>query len=244
MMVFFSSRIAFAAFLFAATGCSTGILIESGRLHERVSSYETFTIDGQDLLLDYTVEVSRMPWGEKPILLGNDERAAILPIPDLDAHPPHRPDAFPLRRIPPGANRRTSLPIRLTSEDAENETSVIRRSSTTGIGSTFLNSTSATSVEIWVDSERHQGFHLCHAQSSFSESEFESKSLQTTSHDAPAPDVSTSPVACGGFFHSAALYDSRFAWWVYTAAPMTLVFDIALLPIQALTLPILIVFGD
>ena len=50
----------------ALSGCLTGTLIESGRLHERVSRYERIAIDGHDLVLDYTVEVSKSATGAGP----------------------------------------------------------------------------------------------------------------------------------------------------------------------------------
>jgi len=49
---------------------------------------------------------------------------------------------------------------------------------------------------------------------------------------------------CQGRFHSEALYRNHIAWWVYPVIPFTIVVDVALLPFQVVTVPIMIATGD
>jgi hypothetical protein len=49
---------------------------------------------------------------------------------------------------------------------------------------------------------------------------------------------------CLGYFYSEALYADPIAWWAYPISPFTFAIDLAILPIQAFSLPILIAVGD
>lgn len=71
--------------------------------------------------------------------------------------------------------------------------------------------------------------------------------LQVYEHDgrhAGFRVCSTTRTRCLGHFHSGALYRDHIAWWVYPVAPLTATVDLALLPLQAVTLPLTLAFGD
>jgi len=225
----------------ALSGCLTGSLIESGRLHERVSRYERISIDERNLVIDYTVVVSKSATGRNATSGRSQRRTAVLSIEDLDARPPHPTDAFPLRRIRSWPRHSTSprhstpLPIRITIVDGEGSEpappTLGAASNTSDVSdvSDFSDLPSGPRVEITEHVGRHLDFRVCPGDS-----------------DRRMTRVSTADAAdlCLGPFHSAALYDDHLAWWIYPLAPITAAIDLALLPIQVVTLPPLLLLGD
>jgi hypothetical protein len=223
-----SSRALIASVLsLTLSGCLTGTLIESGRLHERVTRYERIAIDGDDLVLDYTVTVSKSPNGVGSRSGRSEQRAAILSIEDLNSRPPHTADAFPHRRVSTRSRTGTPMPIRITSDEHGNHSSPAhRRFVDTSVRSHVIG---VPSVEIAERAGLHLGFRLCSG-----------RSVQETTE---VSIVKTSD-ACLGYFHSAALYDDHLAWWVYPAVPFAVAADVALIPLQVLTLPPLLILSD
>jgi hypothetical protein len=71
-------------------------------------------------------------------------------------------------------------------------------------------------VEVDSTDGRHEGFRLC------------------SEEGAPCP----------AHFHSGALTEHTLSWWVYPLAPFAVGVDLALLPLQALTLPPLLLLSD
>jgi hypothetical protein len=214
-------------------GCLTGTLIESGRLHERVTRYERIAIDGDDLVLDYTVTVSKSPAAEGPRSGKSEQRAAILSIEGLDARPPHPVDAFPLRRVSTKPRTGTPMPIRITSDDhGDRPSRAHRRVADTSDASDTSKGSGAfavPSVEITERVGRHLGFRLCPGHSN---------------RGMTKVNIVETDDACLGYFHSAALYDDHLTWWVYPAIQFAIALDLALIPIQVLTAPPLLLVSD
>jgi hypothetical protein len=225
MMAFDSRAVAIIVVALGTTGCWTGQLIESARLHERVRTYERIAVVGEEIHLDYTAEVTtRLPDRDddrtfdapRPSKL----RGAVFPLSEMTVVPEHPVDAFPLERTAFGVREGQALPIVIEPEVAASP-----RSKATDLGFTppiletpSLQTNPPASVVARVDRRdgRHQGFRLC----------------------------STTGDPCVGYFYSAALYDDPLAWWVYPAAPFAVALDIAMLPFQVLTLPVLLVVSD
>ena len=206
------------------SGCLTGTLIESGRLHERVDRYERVGIAGSDLVVDYTVVISRSAAETGSTPERTAKRSVMLSLDDLDARPTHPTDAFPLRRAPSRPGIVTPLALKVTTGDHGDGSTTTRRR--LGIGPDALD---PPRVEITERLGRHLGFRLCSDEA-----------------DRGVTRVSAIESAdrCLGYFYSAALYDDHLAWWIYPLAPFAVAIDVALLPIQAVTLPPLLLLSD
>ena len=211
----------------ALSGCLTGTLIESGRLHERVSRYERIAIDGHDLVLDYTVEVSKSATGAGPAPGRSKRRSAILSIKDLGARPPHPADAFPLQRVPVRPRIATPLQIRISSDGVGDGSTRHRR--TLADVSDVSDWPDAPRAEVIEHAGRHMGFRVCQG---------DADRAMTRVRNVDTRDD------CLGYFYSAVLYDDHFEWWIYPLAPFAIAIDVALLPIQLVTLPPLLLVSD
>jgi hypothetical protein len=199
----FSSRgLALAVFMvIAIPGCWTGRLIEWGRLRESVVTFTNAALDGEELRLDYTVEVS----DANEQLRSIEERSATVGLAALVTRPEQPVDQFSIKRVSAGSRTGREVPIALAIGQ--------RGAWPEGTGGVL----SAPMVLV-VDEQdgRHMGFRLC-------------------------------PIAgdqCQGHLYSAALYRDHVAWWVYPIAPITAIVDLALIPAQAVTLPLLLYYGD
>jgi len=213
----------------ALSGCLTGTLIESGRLHERVLRYERIAIDERDLVIDYTVEVSRSATGTASASGTRERRSAILSIEELDARPPHSTDAFPLRRLRSWPRSATPLTIRMSSDDGGGSECTRCPLSVVSHVSDISDALEGPRVEITERDGRHLGFRVCRGDADRGMTRV--STLESTDH-------------CLGYFYSAALYDDHLAWWIYPLTPFAAAIDIALLPIQVVTLPPLLLLSD
>jgi hypothetical protein len=214
----------------ALSGCLTGTLIESGRLHERVLRYERIAIDERDLVIGYTVEVSKSATGTGSASGRRERRNAMLSIEELDARPPHPADAFPLRRLRSWPRSATPLTIRTSFDDGGGGSECTR--SPLSVASHVSDAPDASEgpqVEITERAGRHLGFRVCAGDTDRGMTRV--STLETPDHSL-------------GYFYSAALYDDHLAWWIYPLAPFTFAIDIALLPIQVVTLPPLLLLSD
>jgi hypothetical protein len=205
-----------------ATGCFTGELIESGRMHERVRSYERIAIVDATVYVDYTTEVAtELPRRNTDWTIdtarSNKKRSATFPLAELTVRPERPVDTFPLLRIPYGRHEGRALPIAIESGSAEADGAHFESHAPDPPDGLSADA-SPDSLVARIDAERgrHQGFGLCPATGG----------------------------RCVGYFHSAALYDDPIAWWVYPIAPFAFAADIAVLPIHVVTLPILIAISD
>jgi len=224
------------AMAMSLSGCLTGTLIESGRLHERVFRYERIAIDGPDLVLDYSVEVSKSATGAGSVPGRSERRSAILSIEDLAARPPHPAEAFPLRRVPPRPRVATPLPIWIGS-DGVRDASMRPRRTLAGVSdvsdvsdaSDWSDTPGVAKVEITEQSGRHVGFRVCPGDADRAMTRVR---------------VAENRNDCLGYFYSAVLYDDHLAWWIYPLAPFTIALDVALIPIQLVTLPPLLLVSD
>jgi hypothetical protein len=212
------------------SGCLTGTLIESGRLHERVSRYEHIAIDGHDLVLDYTVEISKSAAGTGAARGRSERRSAILSIKDLDTRPPYPTDAFPIRRVPPRPRVATPLQIRISSHGAGDDSTGLLQPNSAVSGAPVSSLTpAAPKVEVTERAGRHLGFRVCPGEVDRGMTRVRSVRQRND---------------CLGFFYSAVLCDDHLAWWIYPRAPFTIAIDVALLPIQLVTLPPLLLVSD
>lgn len=149
-MAFASRFSAIAGLTLTLSGCWTGQLIESARLHETVLTYERISLVGDELRVDYLAELTRDLSGNRIGPLATRLRAASFPIDALAHRPVHPVDDFPLRRIRPGSMSGTPLAIGGNRD--------VRQSSLVE-----MNSQSGGMVANLAESEgRHLGFGLCH----------------------------------------------------------------------------------
>lgn len=240
---------AVATLAILGSGCWTGLLVESGRLHERVARYERISIDGEKLLLDYTVGLSRDARSNPSTSDRLERRAVLLRLADLFVTPPYTVDAFPLERIAAGSCGARTLPMRIVSrtdapgrrgvpsvdplraifpvgrEGGEDAWPLHRSVGASGAGPREL------FAEIAEHDGQHLGFRLCPLTTATEHARFDTLPARLERD-------------CRGDFYSAALYEERFAWWIYPIAPISLAVDIALVPIQLITLPPLLVLSD
>lgn len=170
-------------------------------MQESVVRYTAAAVDGENLRLDYTVEVV----DARARRHSRERRSASLALADLTGPTEFPVDAFPVRRIPEGSRSGREVPIELVVVQRDGP----RASTCCLLGSPVL-------MEIDEREGRHAGFRLC-----------------------PTPND-----PCEGYFHSASLHRDPIAWWVYPVAPFTVSVDLALFPIQVVTLPVLLVSGD
>jgi hypothetical protein len=222
-MVLRSSRVVLSLLTLTLSGCFTGTMIESGRLSESVLTYERISVEGDDLQLEYTVEITRGAGDPDDRGTREATRRAAFPLSELEAIPAHPVDEFPLRRFRKRADRGDVVPIVVTTRPntaSENE----RRMRPAGVSGSWI-------AEVTDSDGRHLGFQLCATQPASG-----AHPVGTESSAVEGP--------CLDYFYSAALFDDPVAWWVYPVAPFAFALDLAVLPIQILTLPPLIFFSD
>ncbi len=185
----------------ALSGCWTGRLIELGRLHESVVTFDDAALDGEDLRVDYTVEVADV----RDEFQAKKRRSAAVPIAALAIHPPVQVDEVPVRRLSAGSRADREVPVDLV---------IGQRSRARSQGTGLL--VAPMVLEIDREDDRHTGFRLC-------------------------PNTAA---RCHGYLHSGTLYRDHIAWWVYPIAPLTVLVDLALIPIQLVTLPPMLFAAD
>ena len=224
-MAFASNTLALVALLLLTTGCLTGELIQSARMHERVRTYDRIAIVDQSIRLNYTSEIrSELPdEGEDsdPMAIrAVRQRGATFVLSELTVRPEHPVDKFPLRRVAFGSAEGQALPVTISNEATQSEQTLELDHSPTSLDANHTPTWEAHSsgLIVRIDERRgkQQGFRVC----------------------------STNGAPCLGYFYSAALHDAPVAWWAYPVAPFTFVLDVVLTPFQIVTLPIMIALGD
>ena len=222
------SWLALTLLIVGQSGCWTGTLLSTARLHESVVQYDRVSISEDEIYVDYTVEVSRSPTDAKIREGKRRVRTAIIPLSAIDEEPPHPVDAFPLRRVRRGTEGVGAVRVPITGRTA---TASMNSKESKADAESSIGGFDSFTAEVTEDQGRPLGFRLCAAAAA------------TDIADATT-DAATTDGRCLGFFYSAALYDDRLAWWAYPVAPFAIAFDIILIPIQALTLPPLLVVSD
>ena len=101
----------------AGLGCTTGQLLQAGRYHEEVTSYERAFLSVDRLLLEYVVEFGDRSGAKR----GAARRAVALRLEDLRADPGIAVEDFPVQRLQLGESLGSETrPLAVISRDTGN----------------------------------------------------------------------------------------------------------------------------
>lgn len=175
-------------------GCWTGRVYERGRIRESVLSYDQAMLDGDRIVVAYTVELVDADGA----LLETGRRIVGIPRGAIAAVPEVPVDAFPFEVLDADLGLEIQgQPIPLVQESRE------------------ADPRDTPWLEVIAGQERPRGFY-----------------------------VNTGAAIRDGFFRSEALYRDRTAWWVYVLVPFSAAVDVALLPLQVVSVAPFFVLGD
>jgi hypothetical protein len=98
----------------AGLGCTTGQLLQAGRYHEEVASYERAFLSADRLLLEYVVEFGDRGGAKR----GSARREVALRLEDLRADPGIAVEDFPVQRLALGESLGSGTrPLEVISRD-------------------------------------------------------------------------------------------------------------------------------
>lgn len=175
-------------------GCWTGRVYERGRIRESVVRYESAVLEGDRIVVDYTVALV----DANGDLLGTERRSAAIARDALGATPEIPVEAFPVEVIDgDAARKRGGRPLALVRDDG------------------CAPEGGAPWLDVVTGGGRDTALHLV-----------------------------TEGAGREGILRSEALYRNRTAWWAHLLAPFAAALDVAMFPLQVVSVAPFFIVGD